>query len=215
MLKECQENIPNTIIPPSPAWAIQGRMDLCFHVVYAKFWPYHLNVTAEIETPDQATFFQSSVVQFWWACVNCSLVFPLLSCQEWDFVVFCCFSPSASRFNVLCVQRCYCEILWPARSCLITWSLIHFANGSNVNAIISHLSEKQKQVGGVRYKQKHADVRFSFSQVNLLALNTKGSLHLSHMWHTCRDHTHTHTHTNARTHARMHTHTHTPHNIRC
>ncbi len=28
----------------------QGRMDPCFHVIYAKFWPYHLNVAAEIET---------------------------------------------------------------------------------------------------------------------------------------------------------------------
>ncbi len=28
----------------------QGRMDPCFHVLYAKFWPYHLNVAAEIKT---------------------------------------------------------------------------------------------------------------------------------------------------------------------
>ncbi len=28
----------------------QGRMDPCFNVLYAKFWPYHLNVAAEIET---------------------------------------------------------------------------------------------------------------------------------------------------------------------
>ncbi len=27
----------------------QGRMDLYFHVLYAKFWRYHLNVAAEIE----------------------------------------------------------------------------------------------------------------------------------------------------------------------
>lgn len=33
----------------------QGRMDACFHVLYAKFRPYHLNVAAEIETPEQAT----------------------------------------------------------------------------------------------------------------------------------------------------------------
>jgi len=29
---------------------IQGRMDPCCHVVDTKFWPYHPNVTAEIET---------------------------------------------------------------------------------------------------------------------------------------------------------------------
>ncbi len=28
----------------------QGRMDPCFHVLYAKFGPYHLNVAGEIET---------------------------------------------------------------------------------------------------------------------------------------------------------------------
>ncbi len=28
----------------------RGRMDPCFHVLYAKFWPCHLNVAAEIET---------------------------------------------------------------------------------------------------------------------------------------------------------------------
>ncbi len=29
--------------------------------------------------PDQATFFQSSIVQFWWPCVNCSLRFLFLA----------------------------------------------------------------------------------------------------------------------------------------
>ncbi len=49
-------------------------MDPCFHVLYAKFWPYHLNVAAEIETHQtRQRFFQSSIVQFWWTCVNCSL----------------------------------------------------------------------------------------------------------------------------------------------
>ncbi len=28
----------------------QGRIDPCFHVLYAKFWPYYLNVAAEIKT---------------------------------------------------------------------------------------------------------------------------------------------------------------------
>ncbi len=28
----------------------QGRIDQCFHVLYTKFGPYHLNVAAEIET---------------------------------------------------------------------------------------------------------------------------------------------------------------------
>ncbi len=28
----------------------QGRMDPCFHVLYAKFWPYHLNFAGKIKT---------------------------------------------------------------------------------------------------------------------------------------------------------------------
>ncbi len=28
-------------------WKHHGRMDRCFHVIYTKFWPYHLNVSVE------------------------------------------------------------------------------------------------------------------------------------------------------------------------
>ncbi len=58
----------------------QGRMDPCFHVLYAKFWPYHLSIGAEIETHQtRQRFFQSSIIQFWWACANCSLSFLFLA----------------------------------------------------------------------------------------------------------------------------------------
>ncbi len=55
----------------------QGRMDPCFHVLYAKFWPYHLNVAAEIETHQTSQCFPSSIVNFGepvWnvASVSCS-----------------------------------------------------------------------------------------------------------------------------------------------
>ncbi len=43
----------------------QGRMNPCFHVLYAKVWPNHLNVAAEIKTHQTR--------QFWWSCVNCIL----------------------------------------------------------------------------------------------------------------------------------------------
>ncbi len=49
--KVYQENIPTPLHhhhQPEPLR--QGRMDPCFYVLYAKFWPYHLNVAAEIET---------------------------------------------------------------------------------------------------------------------------------------------------------------------
>lgn len=49
---------------------------------------------------DQAVFLQPSIFQFWWAyfCYQLTGVAPS--------VVFCCSSPSASRFDVLCIQRC-------------------------------------------------------------------------------------------------------------
>ena len=56
------------------------------------------------DSSDQAKFFQSSIVQFWRACANCSLSFLLLADRS---VVFRCRSPSSSRFHELCVQRWY------------------------------------------------------------------------------------------------------------
>ncbi len=58
----------------------QGRMDPCFHVLYAQI----LTLLSEChrrnrDSSDQATFFQSSIVQFCWACVNCSLRFLFLA----------------------------------------------------------------------------------------------------------------------------------------
>ncbi len=67
-----------------------------FNFVYAKFRPYHPIVTA-------ATLFQSSMVQFWWAHANCSLIFLFLGVAPG--VVFWSSNPSDSKFNVLCIQR--------------------------------------------------------------------------------------------------------------
>ncbi len=48
---KCAKKIsPTPLHPHQPEPLRQGRMDPCFHVLYAKFWPYHLNVAAEIET---------------------------------------------------------------------------------------------------------------------------------------------------------------------
>ncbi len=50
--QKCAKNISPTPLhhhhQPEPL--SQDRMDPCFHVLYAKFWPYHLNAAAEIET---------------------------------------------------------------------------------------------------------------------------------------------------------------------
>ncbi len=58
----------------------QGRIDPCFHVLYAKFWPYHLNVAAEIETHQTRQRFSNLLFfQFWEACANCILRFLFLA----------------------------------------------------------------------------------------------------------------------------------------
>ncbi len=79
--KVCQENIPHTTTPPPPAWTVETRQDgsmlscsLC----------QILTLSSECrsrnrDSSDQGTFFQSSIVQFWWSCVNCSLCFLFLS----------------------------------------------------------------------------------------------------------------------------------------
>ncbi len=46
----CAKKISPTPLHHQPEPLRQGRMDPCFLVLYAKFWPYHLNVGAEIET---------------------------------------------------------------------------------------------------------------------------------------------------------------------
>lgn len=79
------------------------RMDPRVFVLFVKFWPDHLNVAAEIETQQTFKVFPSSLVQFWWACVDCSL-----SSGTWLKgltlgVVFCCCWPSAS--GLVCGQR--------------------------------------------------------------------------------------------------------------
>ncbi len=54
----CQENIPHIITPPAAAWTIETRQDdPCFHVLYTKLWPKHLNVAAEIKTPQTGNVF--------------------------------------------------------------------------------------------------------------------------------------------------------------
>lgn len=47
------------------------------------------------------------VAKFLWACANCNLSFLLLADRHGHSVAFCrCCRPSASRFNVLFIQRC-------------------------------------------------------------------------------------------------------------
>ncbi len=70
-----QENIPHTITPPPPAWTVETRQDgsmLSCALCQILTLPSECRSRNQ-DSSDQATFLQSSFVQFWWSCVNCSL----------------------------------------------------------------------------------------------------------------------------------------------
>jgi len=77
----CQENIPHTITTP-PACTVVTRQD---GSMFSFCLCQNLTLPSEClnrnRHSDQATFFQSSNVQFWWALANCS--FPVCSGDEW------------------------------------------------------------------------------------------------------------------------------------
>ncbi len=75
--KVCQENIPHTLHHHQPEPLRQGRINPCFHVLYAKFWPFHLNVAAEIETHQTRQHFYNLLLSNFG-----EPVFPVLSWQE-------------------------------------------------------------------------------------------------------------------------------------
>ncbi len=79
--KVCQENIPHTITPPPAAWTIETRQDgsmLSCSLCQILTLPSECRSRNQ-DSSDQATFFQSSIVQFWWACVNYILRFLFLA----------------------------------------------------------------------------------------------------------------------------------------
>ncbi len=108
--KVCQENIPTPLHHHHQSEPLrQGRIDPCFHVLYAKFWHYHLNVAAEIETHQTRQRFSNLLLSNFGEplqIVACSLLTGAA-----PSVVFCCCNPSASGFNMLCVQRWYSAYL--------------------------------------------------------------------------------------------------------
>ena len=65
--------------------------------------PDHLYASTEFEIHQtRLSFFQFSTVQFWWAHAHCSLSFLFLADRSGTRrMVFCCCSPSASRFDML------------------------------------------------------------------------------------------------------------------
>ncbi len=113
--KVCQEIIPHTITPPPAAWTVETRQDGSMLICSLR---QILTLPSEChnrnrDSSDQAMFFYSSFVQFWWACVNCSLRFLFLADRSGTRCgpQFRCCRPSASGFDVLCVQRCILHTL--------------------------------------------------------------------------------------------------------
>ncbi len=110
--KVCQENIPHTITPP-PAWTVETRQDRSMlSCSLHQILTLHLNVAAEFETHHTRQRFSnlllSSFGESVWivSSVCCSYLTGAA-----PGVVFCCWSPSASGFDVLCVQRWYSAYL--------------------------------------------------------------------------------------------------------
>ncbi len=110
--KVCQENIPHTITP-APAWTVETRQDgSMLSCSLRQILTLHLNVAAEIKTHQTRQRFSnlllSSFVDPVWivSSVSCSYLTGAA-----PGVVFCCWSPSASGFDVLCVQRWYSAYL--------------------------------------------------------------------------------------------------------
>ncbi len=141
--KVCQENIPHTFTPPPPAWTVETRQDgsmLSCSLLQI------LTLLSECcsrnrDSSDQATFFQSSIVQFYWACVNCCLRFLFLADRTSTGVVFCCWSPSASGFDVFCVQRWYSAYLGCNEWLFELLSLSFISNQSAHSPLISDINK--------------------------------------------------------------------------
>ncbi len=83
-----------------------------FMFFYAKFWPYHLNVAAELETHQNRQHFSNLLLSNFGESVE---IVASVSCSYLTGaapgVVFCSCIPSASGFDVLCVQRWYSAYL--------------------------------------------------------------------------------------------------------
>ncbi len=76
-----RKNISHTIMPPPPSWTVETRQDgsmpscSLYQILTLPSECCYWNR----DSSDQATFFQSSIFQFWWACANCSLCFLFLA----------------------------------------------------------------------------------------------------------------------------------------
>ena len=105
----CQENNPQTFTPPPIAWNVDkkhvGSMDSCY---WRQIWPYHLQASAEIQIHQTGLRFSrlqlSSVGEPEPNAASdfCSWLKVLEPNR-----VFCCCRPSALKFDVFFLLRCF------------------------------------------------------------------------------------------------------------
>ncbi len=113
----------------------QGRMDPCFHVLYAECWPYHLNVAVEFSS-DQATFFLSSIVQF---CEPVWIVasVPVLSWQERNPV----WSSAASGFDCCAFRDGYSAYLG-CNKCYLSYCCLSIISNQSAHSPLTSKSTR-------------------------------------------------------------------------
>ncbi len=108
--KVCQENIPHTITPP-PAWTFETRQDgsmLSCSLCQILTLPSECHRRNQ-DSSDLATFFQSSIVQFWWSCVNCILRFLFLADRSGTRCDLLLLEPICFRvWCVVCSEMVFC-----------------------------------------------------------------------------------------------------------
>ncbi len=107
---KCAKNISPTPLhhhhQPEPLR--RDRMHPCFHVLYSKFWPYHLKIKTHQTRQRFSNLILSNFGDPVWIVVSVTCFYLTGAAPG---VVFCCWSPSASGFDVLCVQRWYSAYL--------------------------------------------------------------------------------------------------------
>ncbi len=110
VLKWYQENIPHIITPPA-AWTVETRQDdPCFHVLYTKYWPYIWMSQQKSRLIRPGNVFQSSIVQFWWVCVNCILRVLFLSDRSGTRCGLLLLEPICFRVRrVVCSEMVFCR----------------------------------------------------------------------------------------------------------
>ncbi len=137
--KVCQENIPTPLHHhQQPEPLRQGMIDPCFHVCI-KFWPYiwMSQQKSRLIRKGNVLLLSSFGESVWIvSSVCCSYLTGAA-----PGVVFCCWSPSASGFDVLCVQRCILQILVVTSDYLSYCCLSIIANQSAHSPLTSDINK--------------------------------------------------------------------------